>query len=460
MSTPTIRCYTLSQTPLLPSPLVLLLFLFLSSLSLTSCAYLRVHSSVELWTSRLEAQPSLLLKPAHRLAHTPNSLSLDPSTRYQRILGFGGAFTEAAAVTFNRLSPTLQADVIRAYFDADKGLGYTLGRVPINSCDFSVASYSFDDVQDDFDLERFDHAVKHDNDTLIPLILKALKASTPLSPPSSSSSSSSPSSSSSSHPSPALKLFASPWSPPAWMKGNGAMLSSSSPCLKPDRRYHDAWALYYVKWLQAYAAHHIPFFGLTVQNEPEFAAPWEACTWTAEEEVAFVVDHLAPTLKRHGLEDVRIMVYDHNKDHVEKWAKVVYGEKRAADAVWGLAVHWYSGDAFDLLEAAHELSPSHALLASEACNCPGVKLNDWSRAEKYAHDIIGDLNHHVVGWTDWNLVLDERGGPNHVRPQHLAGPLSPPPLLHPLAVLSAITISPSSPPPPRVCRTVSCSVLV
>ena len=74
----------------------------------------------------------------------------------------------------------------------------------------------------------------------------------------------------------------------------------------------------------------------------------------------------------------------------------------------------YSGDAFDQLEEAHSISPTHHILASEACNCPGVQLNDWGRAERYAHDIIGDLNHWAVGWTDWNIALDERGGPNHL----------------------------------------------
>ena len=97
-----------------------------------------------------------------------------------------------------------------------------------------------------------------------------------------------------------------------------------------------------------------------------------------------------------------------------KWAETMYADRKTADAVWGLAVHWYSGDSFDLLERTHELSPHHHLLASEACNCPGTRLNDWGRAEKYAHDIIGDLNHWVEGWVDWNIVLDEKGGPNHL----------------------------------------------
>ena len=403
MRLPTRRILPSAASPTV-LPLLLLLLLATFPQSSLSSSYLRVHSSVELWTSRLEAQPSLLFHPSHHFSRPSNTLTLDLSTRYQRILGFGGAFTEAAAVTLARLPSRVQDEVISAYF-SEEGLGYSLGRVPINSCDFSVGSYNFDDATDDFLLERFDHSLHHDNLTLIPLIQRALRASVPRS--------SSSSSRSEGRGTPALKLFASPWSPPGWMKGNGQMTGSSSPCLKADKRYHEAWALYYVKWLQAYQQHGIPFFALTVQNEPEFAAPWEACSYTPEEMAAFVADYLSPTLQRHHLEP-HILAYDHNKDHVMKWAEVVYADKRAAEAVWGLAVHWYSGDSFDLLQDAHDLSPHHHLLATEACNCPGTQINDWGRAEKYAHDIIGDLNNWVEGWTDWNLVLDERGGPNHL----------------------------------------------
>ena len=365
-------------------------------------SYIRVWSSVELWTSRLEQQPSLRIQPVSRLSHAHNTLSVDPSKRYQRIVGFGGAITEASTSTLALLSPSQQAAVLEAYY-GPTGHRYTLGRVPINSCDFSLDSYNYDDVPDDFRLTHFDNKLQRDNRTLIPFLQAALAASTPSSASSASSAS------------PRLRLFASPWSPPGWMKANGAMTGSSSPCLKADDRYHQAWADYYVKWLQSMRNEYdIDYFAITVQNEPEFAAPWEACTWTPAEQKAFVVDFLSPTLRRHGLERVKVLVYDHNKDHVVKWSKEILADEQAAELVWGIAVHWYSGDAFDELEAAHDVSPNHHILATEACNCPGVQLNDWGRAERYAHDIIGDLNHWAVGWTDWNIALDERGGPNHL----------------------------------------------
>ena len=394
-----------------PFTLVCLLLALSFSPPLT-CAqhYARVWSSVELWTSRLEQQPSLLFKSAH--AHgrgADNRLSIDLSTRYQRLLGFGGAITESSTSVLSRLSPQLQEQVVQAYYDRETGHGYTLARVAINSCDFSSGNYCFDTVSDDFSLQHFDDRLTRDTETVIPFIQRALKASVPRASASSSSSSSS------NPAAPALRLFASPWSPPAWMKGNNAMTGSSSPCLKPDRRYHQAWADYFVRWLSGYSSYGIHFFAVTVQNEPEFAAPWEACAYTASEQRDFIVDFLHPTLRRHDVSrDVRILQYDHNKDHAAAWAEVMFNDAKAAAAVWGTAVHWYSGDSFDALDAVHELSPEHSVLATEACNCPGVQLNSWARAEKYAHDIIGDLNHWAVGWTDWNIALDAQGGPNHL----------------------------------------------
>ena len=369
-----------------------------STLVASAPSYIKLWSSVELWTSRLEQQPSLRIQPVSRLSHAHNSLTLDLSKRYQRIVGFGGAITEASTSTLAKLSPTQQRDVIEAYY-GPSGHRYTLGRVPINSCDFSLDTYNFDDVADDFQLAHFDTKLRRDNKTLIPFLQAALAASTP----------------DTSNASPRLRLFASPWSPPGWMKGNNAMTGSSSPCLKQDERYHQVWADYYVRWLQSMRDEYgVEYFALTVQNEPEFAAPWEACTWTPAEQRAFVVNFLSPTLRRHRLDSVKVLVYDHNKDHAVKWAEEILGDAKAAELVWGLAVHWYSGDAFDALEEAHAVSPSHHILATEACNCPGVQLNEWGRAERYAHDIIGDLNHWAVGWTDWNIALDERGGPNHL----------------------------------------------
>ena len=350
----------------------------------TAREYLRLWSSVESWTIRLEQQPSLLIKPARHI-HAKNVLTLDLSEKFQTLVGFGGAITEAATHTISKLPASMIDRIVSAYYGPD-GHQYSLARLPINSCDFSLGSYSFDDTVDDFELKNFDRDVRHDNETIIPFIKRAIKASRNK-----------------------LKFFASPWSPPAWMKSNNAMTGSNSPCLKEGEKYQQVWADYYVEWIKAYKKHGIEVFGVTVQNEPEFAAPWEACSFTPREEREFVESYLSPTLRAFN-PDLQIIGYDHNKDHVEIWAD----ELLKSEDFDSIGVHWYSGDAFDLLENVHQKYPKKTILATEACNCPGVRINAWDRGEKYAHDIIGDLNHWVTGWVDWNIALDHSGGPNHL----------------------------------------------
>lgn len=303
---------------------------------------------------------------------------------YQEIEGFGGAFTEAAAVTIAKMSPEKQEEIVKAYFDQEAGLGYTLCRTHINSCDFSTGNYAYVEEEDPT-LSGFD--ITRDRQALIPLIKKAADAANG-----------------------SMKLFASPWSPPAWMKTNGQM--NQGGALKPE--YRGVWADYYVKYLQAYAAEGIAIWGLTVQNEAKAVQRWDSCVYTAEEEKDFVRDHLGPKLAASGLGDVKVMIWDHNKERVYDRAKVAFDDAEAAKYIWGVGFHWYSGDHFEALDAVHTRYPDKKLVFTEGCLEMGVKLGAWTSGERYAHDIIGNLNNWTAGWTDWNIVLDEKGGPNHV----------------------------------------------
>ncbi|KAK3277055.1 hypothetical protein CYMTET_14919 [Cymbomonas tetramitiformis] len=333
-----------------------------------------------------------------------NVITFDAEQNFQEILGFGGAFTEAAALNFYKLSAEERQTVIDLYFGdpSTGGHGYTIGRVHINSCDFSPGSYSFDDVANDTSLDHFDTNVTHDSEQMIPLIKLALDRARSDGRD--------------------IRIFASPWSPPAWMKAPNpklpadeaqSMLSSATPNgLLPE--FQEVWAAYISKFIDAYARKGIELWGMTVQNEPEYAADWEACKYTAEYTRDFVKNFLGPKMEADHPE-LKIMVFDHNKDHVHKWAEVVYADPEAAKYIDGLAVHWYAGDFFDHMEQAHQTAPDKFLIGSEACNCPGISEGDqsWERAENLAHDILGDLNSWAVAWTDWNLLLDAQGGPNH-----------------------------------------------
>ena len=333
---------------------------------------------------RLAAMPELAFQPAQPGAMSP-SIMIDARVTYQEYLGFGGAFTEAAAVTLRKMPPEKQAEILNAYFNQKTGHGYTLGRTHINSCDFALGNYACDDVDGDFELRHF--SIEHDRQAIIPMIHAAQKiAGAP------------------------LTLFASPWSPPAWMKTNGEMNHGGN--LKPECR--DAWARYYCRYIREFEKEGIAFWGLTVQNEPEATQTWDSCVYTGEEERDFVRDHLGPTLTREGLSHLRVIIWDHNRDRLYERAKVVFDDPQAAQYVWGAGFHWYVGDYFDNAQRVHDAYPDKHLMFTEGCQEGGTHFGSWLTGERYANSIINDLNRWTEGWLDWNLLLDETGGPNHV----------------------------------------------
>jgi len=176
------------------------------------------------------------------------------------------------------------------------------------------------------------------------------------------------------------------------------------------------WAAYYSKFIQAYEKAGVPVWGLTVQNEPMAAQTWESCNYTAEQERDFVKNHLGPELKRAGLGDKKIVIWDHNRDLMYQRAEVVLDDPAAAKYVWGVGFHWYMGDHFENVQRVHEAFPKAGLLFTEGCHYPydASKTGDWKYGEAYGKSIIQDLNSGASGWTDWNVLLDEKGGPNHV----------------------------------------------
>lgn len=318
-------------------------------------------------------------------ASAPARLWVDSRRRFQTLEGFGGAFTEAAATTWLKLSPAQQQRLLREYFDPAHGHGYTLCRVHMNSCDFALGNYAHVEQPGDHALDGF--SIERDRQALLPMIRAAQRvAARP------------------------IKLLVSPWSPPAWMKDSGRMNEGGR--LKPECRA--AWAQCYVRFIQAYAAEGVPVWGVSVQNEPEAHQRWDSCLYTAEEERDFVRDHLGPALHAAGLAHVRIVVWDHNRDAMVERASVIYGDAEAAKYVWGTGFHWYMEDHFDHVQLVHDAWPDKQLLFTEGCQEGGPHWDRWELAERYARSMINDLNRWTVGWIDWNLLLDEQGGPNHV----------------------------------------------
>jgi len=317
-------------------------------------------------------------------------INIAPDRKYQTILGFGGAFTETSAYNYSLMSEESKRKIIEAYFDKDKGLGFNFCRTHINSSDFSLSRYTYVEENDE-QLATF--SIDRDRKYIIPFIKAAREASDE------------------------LLLFASPWSPPAWMKSNNDMCHGG----RLLEKYYDVWAEYMARYASEYKKEGIPLFGMSVQNETLAWQTWESCLYTAQEEAVFVHEHLRPALNRAGFGDVKIMIWDHNKERIYERMRDSFSVPGVFDDTWGVAFHWYSGDHFAALDMAHEAFPDKPLVLSEFCLGASRKEDvlgshsSWNGVEQYARELIGNFNHYMAASVDWNMVVDEEGGPHHDR---------------------------------------------
>lgn len=351
-----------------------------------------VYTTADSSSFRISLTDTIAFESHGQPVETETCVFINPQKTFQTLLGIGGALTDAAAETFAKLPADKQAELLKAYFDPQSGIGYTLGRTHINSCDFSSSSYTYV-KEGDKQLESFD--IAPDKQYRIPMIKKAIEAAGGK-----------------------LTMYVSPWSPPAFMKDNNNMLKGGK--LLPE--FRQSWADYYVKFIKAYEAEQIPIWGLTVQNEPMATQKWESCIYTAEEERDFIKEFLGPTLEKSGLQEKKLVAWDHNRDLIYQRAFTLLNDKDAAKYLWGIGFHWYEdwsgGDqVYDNVLRVKENWSDINLLFTEGCNSPFDlnKLNDWKLGERYGKSMIQDFNAGAVGWTDWNILLDETGGPNHVK---------------------------------------------
>jgi glucosylceramidase len=351
-----------------------------------------VYTTAANTNHRLAVTDKVIFKHMGQPLETQICVFVDPANRFQTVVGLGGALTDASAETFAKLPAAKQRLILNAYFTVNNGIGYTLARTNIHSCDFSSESYTYVN-EDDKELHSF--SVSHDKQFRIPFIKQALATAGGK-----------------------LNVFGSPWSPPAFMKDNNDMLHGGK--LKPG--FYQSWANYYTKFIKAYQQEGIPIWGITIQNEPMATQKWESCIYSAEAERDFLKNYLGPTMNREGLGDKKIIAWDHNRDLIYQRASTILTDPKAARYVWGIGFHWYepwSGGEpmFDNVRLVYESFPGKNLIFTEGCSDSfnAQRLNDWKLGEQYGRSMINDFNSGAVGWTDWNILLDEMGGPNHVK---------------------------------------------
>jgi glucosylceramidase len=327
---------------------------------------------------RFATAPPATWAPASAGTSGNDQIRLDPTVKFQEISGFGGAFTDATCYMFNQLAPAVREQLFHEMFHPSE-IGLNFCRVCIGSSDYSTKLYSYDDGEADPELKRF--SIDHDREYILPIVRQARQVN------------------------PEIFLFATPWSPPGWMKFNNSMLGGSM------RKYYLAiYAQYFLKFLQAYAAEGVPVQAVTSQNEldTDQDGRMPACIWPQEYEIQFVRDHLGPLLESTGT-PTKIWLLDHNYN---LWGRVLDMLEDEKLRKYSNAVGWhaYYGTP-DMVTRVHNAYPDAEMHWTEGG--PDYTdvgyLNDWC---KWGGIFNGALRNWCRSVTAWNLALDEVGKPN------------------------------------------------
>jgi glucosylceramidase len=393
-----------------------------------------------------------------------NVIRVHPDTVKQTIDGIGTSFTESSAYVLAHLEKDKRLEVMKRVF-GNNGANFSLTRTHIGACDFSVkGKYSYADKKNDIrlasfslepDIEGFSTSeypgIRDENYDLLPMIKEALSIKN-------------------NQQDKELRIISSAWTAPWWMKdieewyipgsaennwqGTGGTLKE---------QFIPTYADYLLKYLDAYKAEGVNIWGITPVNEPHGNnGSWESMHFSPESQNEFIKKHLGPKLKSGPYADTRLLIYDQNRDGLEHWTDIILGDPQTAPFVYGVAVHWYSSTFKvyeDTFERVHKKFPDFAIMHTEGCiddlgkKAPdgvadpdrfqesdwfendvfwwnknatdwaytvpwqGVNVDDhpiYTPVHRYARNIIVSLDHWMTGWIDWNIVLDHKGGPNHV----------------------------------------------
>lgn len=346
------------------------------------------------------------------------TLRLDTRRKKQKMIGFGGALTDSTCRNIKSLSAGMAKSLMEDYFGSE-GLRYNIARLTVGSSDFSTTPYTNNDKveqlllkqqqqqsrltrqqqgeSDDLEMKNF-RLLEDDLEYKIPIARQAIATSQDRD----------------------LKLFASLWSPPIWMKNNSNIVHGY---LKGDvyGPYYKALGELMLKWLEAYRRNGIEFWGFTGLNEPVTGVkPFifhNSLGITKDDYLTFLKLHLGPMMRQRGFGQVKLIFLDDNKGYVPNYVKSAMKDPRLAQMISGVGYHWYMNDEYENLQFIERDFPEKFVLSTEACNgylpfqihaLPG----DWDRGVAYMLDIIKGLQQNSAGWVDWNMALDLSGGPS------------------------------------------------
>ena len=340
----------------------------------------------EVWVTTADGRSVLSRRPDVSFSSGPSQgldVAVDDDRRYQHFYGIGASVTGASAALIDGLPDAARDDVMSALFSRRDGIGLSLLRQPLGANDFSVGSYSYDDVpagESDPALAGF--SLGRDGTHVLPLVREARLLN------------------------PSLAVVASPWSAPAWMKTEGSLVGGS---LAPE--HARAYADYMVRALEEYAAAGVPVQGITLQNEPSYSPPgYAGMTLSVDQQRDLLDNHLAPALDAAGLAP-HVWALD---DNFDRWpdADALLSDPETRANVYGVAFHCYRGDV-SALRTIRDRHPDVPVAISE---CSG---GHWSPdfADALRWDARNLLVHGIrngASWlVKWNAALDPDGGPTN-----------------------------------------------
>jgi glucosylceramidase len=337
---------------------------------------------IEVYESSEELHETLQEKPALAFGavQTPSlTITVNDAVRYQQIDGFGASLTDSSAwLLWNKLTDTQRKEALQMLFSPLNGIGLSVLRQPMGASDFALALYSYDDPptgEKDPDMKFF--SIDHDRSYIIPILQEALAVN------------------------PNLKIIASPWSPPGWMKTSGSMIQGT---LLPS--VHSSYAKYFVRFVQAYQDAGIPIYAIMPQNEPlNVPTDYPGMSISASEQAEFIGNYLGPAFRDARLK-TKIMIFDHNWDLIDYPIRVL-SDAKASAFVAGTAIHCYGG-AVTAQNELRERFPNKGIWLTE---CSGGEWQTGKLLQQQVRLVIGATRSWAKMVVLWNLALDQNHGP-------------------------------------------------